>query len=101
VSPTNHRMVFLWIERGYRDWLFCICQACVLLISGLMATLAGALQATHLPLIYNFPRKLWENWHTTGCLLIHTWCIDMGPGPRPSVVHMPPCCKKPAKPAVT
>ncbi len=102
VSPTNHRMVFFWIERGYRDWLFCIRHACVLFISGLMSTLTGALRATHLPFIYNFPRKQWKtNWHTTGFLFIQTWCIDMIPGPRPSVVHMTPCCKNPAKPAVT
>jgi hypothetical protein len=78
VVPTNHRKVFLWIERGYRDWLFCIRQASVLFMSGLMATLPGALQATHLPVIYQFPHKLRENWHTTGCLLIHTWCIGTG-----------------------
>jgi hypothetical protein len=78
VSPTKHRMVFLWIERGYRDWLFCIRQAYVLFISGLMATLPGALQATHLPFIYNSPTQTVGNWHTTGCLLMHTWCIAMG-----------------------
>jgi hypothetical protein len=55
VVPTNHRKVFLWIERGYRDWLFCIRQASVLFMSGLIATLSGVLQVTHLPVIYQFP----------------------------------------------
>jgi hypothetical protein len=72
-------MVFLWIESGYMDWLFCIRQTYVLFMSGLMTTLPGALYATHLPVIYHFPHKLQfsregklaHNWLPIAINLVH------------------------------